>query len=88
MVSERMTTFFERPCLFEVPKLQQLLPFVRKAYGAPSCYRWDDAEGQQYQIWQHEGGEQGDPLMPLFFSFAMHNALLEVKRQLQDGEFL
>ena len=74
--------------LLEVPKLQPLLPFVRKAYGAPSCYRWDDADGQQHQIWQHEGGEQGDPLMPLLFSLAMHNALLEVKSQLQDGEFL
>ena len=41
-----------------------------------------------HRIGQHEGGEQGDPLMPLLFSLAIHNALAEVKEQLLDGEFL
>ena len=53
--------------LLEVPKLQQLLLFVRKTYGAPSCYKWEDADGQHYPIWQHEDGKQRDPLMPLLF---------------------
>ena len=29
---------------------------------------------------QHEGGEQGDPLVPLLFSLAVHNSLCEMKR--------
>ena len=39
-------------------------------------------------IRQHEGGEQGDPLLPLLFSLAIHNSLAEVKAQLAEGEFL
>ena len=41
-----------------------------------------------HRIGQHEGGEQGDSLMPLLFSLANHNALAEFKEQLLDGEFL
>ena len=74
--------------LLEVPRLRRLLPFVRKSYNAPSCYSWADSEGRVHQIWQHEGGEQGDPLMPLLFSLAIHNALEEVRGQMQEGELL
>ena len=74
--------------LLEVPRLRRLLPFVRKPYSTPSCYTWEDAEGRAHQIWQHEGGEQGDPLMPLLFSLAIHNALEEVRGQMQEGELL
>ena len=51
----------------------------------PHLYKWADAEGHTHEIWQHEGGEQGDPLMPLLFSLAIHNELAEVKGQMQDG---
>ena len=51
----------------EVPSLQGLLPFVKKAYVRPSSYVWTDEEGVRHTIEQHEGGEQGDPLMPLLF---------------------
>ena len=37
---------------------------------------------------QHEGGEQGDPSMPLLFSLAIHNALAAVKEELEAGEML
>ena len=37
---------------------------------------------------QGEGGEQGDPLMPLLFSLGIHGALERVQAQLQDGEHL
>ena len=74
--------------LLEVPRLRKLLPFVRKTHATPSCYKWADAEGHTHEIWQHEGSEQGDPLMPLLFSLAIHNALAEVRGQMQDGEFL
>ena len=74
--------------LLEVPRLRKLLPFVRKTYASPSCYKWADAEGHTHEIWQHEGGEQGDPPMPFLISLAIHNALAEVQGQMQDGEFL
>ena len=73
--------------LLEVPSLRGLLPFVCAAYLEPSRYKWADAEGVRHDICQAEGG-QGDPLMPLLFSLAIHNALAEVKRELLPGELL
>ena len=54
--------------LLSVEGGQQLLPFVRSFYGAPSTYLWEDEMGTNHRILQGEGGEQGDPLMPLLFS--------------------
>ena len=65
--------------LLEVPGLRPLLPFVRV---------WQDEAGNFHEIRQHEGGEQGDPLMPLLFSLAIHNALNEAKQEMWDGEEL
>ena len=61
--------------LLEVPGLRALLPFVRASYRSPSRYIWDDDQGQSQVIRQHEGGDEGDPLMPLLFSLAIHNSL-------------
>ena len=58
------------------------LPFVRQFYGNP----YD--EGVVHEIDQGEGGEQGDPLMPLLFSLGQHAALRAVQRQLQPGELV
>ena len=33
-------------------------------------------------------GKQGDPFTPVFFNFAVHNALAEVQTELRAGEFL
>ena len=71
----------------EVPGLQSLLLFVRQANSSPSSYSWEDEEGQRHTIEQHEGGEQGDLLMP-FFSLAIHNALKDVQGYLESGELL
>ena len=43
---------------------------------------------QRHLIQQQERGEQSDPLMPLLFSLAIHNALAEVKAQMVEGECL
>ena len=59
------------------------LPFVRQFYGNPSRDFWEDDEGVVHEIDQGEGGEQGDPLMPLLFSLGQHAALRAVQRQLQ-----
>ena len=69
-------------------RLQGLLPFARSTYGHPSCYKWIDADGVQHDIHQHEGGEQGDPLMPLLSSSAIHNALAEVREGMLTTELL
>ena len=41
------------------------MPFVRQLYGRPSTHLWEDEMGEVHEIVQGEGGEQGDPLMPL-----------------------
>ena len=43
------------------------LPFVRLFHGRPSQYLWEDSTGTTHIVPQGEGGEQGDPLMPLLF---------------------
>ena len=53
-----------------------------------SCYHWEDQDGVRKQAWKHEGGEQGDPLMPLLFSLAVHDVLSAVKEQMLPGEEL
>ena len=42
----------------------QILPFVR----AHQPYLWEDEMGVTQSIPQGEGGEQGDPLMPMLFA--------------------
>ena len=61
---------------------------MRLSYGSPSSYSWEDDAGTQRKVTQAEGGEQGDPLMPLLFSIAIHAALEEVASHLEDGEQL
>ena len=72
--------------LLEMPGARELLPFVRLSYAQPSCYGWHDQEGRRRTVTQAEGGEQGDPLMPLLFSIGIQGALEEVARSLERGE--
>ena len=74
--------------LLEVPGLRTLLSFVRASYRSPSRCIGEDDQGQSHVIRQHEGEEQGDLLMPLLFSLAIHNSLAEVKAHLAEGAFL
>ena len=66
----------------------RILPFVRAFYGKPSTYIWEDDVGDVHQIVQGEGGEQGDPLMPLLFCIGQHPALAAVAKELREGEKL
>ena len=61
--------------LHSVPSLQGLLPFVRSIYARTTTYVWEDGAGVRHRIQQAEGGEQGDPLMPLLFSLGIHDSL-------------
>ena len=63
-----------------------ILPFVRLSYGSPSSYQWFNEDGECRTVTQVEGGEQGDPLMPLLFSIGIQGALEEVSTQLLAGE--
>ena len=74
--------------LHEVPSLQGLLPFVRATYANPTSYVWEDEAGVQHRIIQAEGGEQGDPLMPLLFSLAIHDPLQQAQREFKADENL
>ena len=57
---------------------------MRMFYGTPSSYMWEDAEGVEHTIWQGEGGEQGDALMPLLCSLGQHTALAEAQDELEE----
>ena len=72
--------------LYSLDKAKAIVPFVRLSYGKPTEYMWSDEEGNDHIIHQAEGGEQGDPLMPLLFALGIHNALEAVSLQLEPGE--
>ena len=74
--------------LLGVPGLRGLIPFVRATYGRPSCDKWRDEEGNQHDIRQCEGEEQGDPLLPLLFSLAIQNSLRDAEAEMAPGELL
>ena len=44
--------------------------------------------GVTQHISPREGGEQGDPLVPLFFALGQHSALVAAAERLRDGEQL
>ena len=66
----------------------QVLPFVRLFHSLPSTHVWEDELGDPQLIPQGEGGEQGDPFMPLLFSLGQHSALNAVTSRLEEGERL
>ena len=71
-----------------VPEARAMLPFVRMAYASLSRYAWEDGGGAFRFVEQAEGGEQGDPLMPMLFSLAVHEALDRAQAELQPGEHI
>ena len=64
----------------------RVLPFVRCFNGSPSTYMWEDEMGVSQEIPQGEGGEQGDPLMPMLFALGQHRALVAIQERLWEGE--
>ena len=49
-------------------------------------FLWEDDLWQAHRVTQGEGGEQGDPLMPMLFSLGQHAALEAVAHRLREGE--
>ena len=74
--------------LRSIPGGDSVLPFVLQFYGNPSSYLWEDDSGDTHEIRQGEGGEQGDPLMPLLFALGQHRALRSVQSHLSEDERL
>ena len=74
--------------LLRVDGGDQILPFVRMFYSGPSTYLWEDEMGVTQHITQGEGGEQGDPLMPMLFALSQHKSLVETQARLSDNEHL
>ena len=66
----------------------QILTFVRCFYGSPSTDLWEDEMGVTQRIPQGEGGEQGDPLMPMLFALGQHGSLEAAQARLRVGERL
>ena len=71
-----------------MPDAKALIPFVMLSYSEPSTYDWVDDKGNRRTVSQAEGGEQGDPLMPLLFSIGIQGALEEVSGSLEVRELL
>ena len=71
-----------------MPGGEQVLPFVRMFYGAPSVHLWEDDLGVVHHIHQGEGGDQGDPLMPLLYALGQHGALVSIQGMMREGERL
>ena len=70
----------------KLPRARNILPFVRMFYGEVSSYLLDAEDGSTHDIRQAEGGEQGDPLMPILFSLGMDRALKMGTAHLESGE--
>ena len=66
----------------------QILPFVRCFSGSPSTYLWEDEMGVTQHIPKEEGGEQGNPLMPMLFALGQHGSLEAAQARLRVGERL
>ena len=73
MVSARMTQSPAPACCKGYSNTCQRL-LARLWYGRPSEYVWHDQHNQPHTVTQAEGGEQGDPLMPVLFSLGAHPA--------------
>ena len=70
--------------LRKVPGGAEAMPFVLMFCGSSSVYLWEDDCGVVHRIHQGEGGEQGDPLMPLLFALGQHPALVAAQTRLES----
>ena len=66
-----------------------VLPFVSQFYSSASTCLWENESKVSHEIIQGEGGEQGDPLMSVFFAVGQHRALVATsERLLPDEHFM
>ena len=72
--------------LHNLPEASAALRFVRCFYNRTSNYLWTDDSNQTHIIEQAEGGEQGDPFMPMLYALGQHPALVDLEQSLQADE--
>ena len=70
------------------PELRCLVPFVKQWYGTQSQFKWIDAAGVAHNIFQGDGGEQGDATMPALFCLALHPAMEELRAAIPENATL
>ena len=69
--------------------LEGLRPFAAHLpWASQLLYVFYDEGGVGHDVWQGEGGEQGDPLMPGLYALGQHSALLSIHAQLLPTERL
>ena len=73
--------------LLATPELHCLVPYVRLWYARQSRFLWTDDKGVVHEVVQGEGGEQGDPLMPVLFALALHDSLVAARHKLHEEDF-
>ena len=72
--------------LLKMDRGDEIFPFVRCFYCSPPTDLWEDEMGMSHEIAQGEGGEQGDPLMPMLFALGLHPALRAAQARMRAGE--
>ena len=72
--------------LFQMDGGDQIIPFVRMFYGSPTTYLWEDEMGTTQYIPQREGGEQGDPNMPMPHALGQHGSMVATQERMIGNE--
>ena len=65
----------------------KMIPLVRLIHDRATTHLWEDEVGDIHKIAQGEGGDQGNPLMPLLFSVGQQRSLVAIL-QLKKDEHL
>ena len=74
--------------VLQMPSADRVLPLLKQFCSSPSTYVWEDDMETQHEVTQGDGGEQGDPLMPISFCLGQNGALAAVEGRLTAGEKL
>ena len=74
--------------VLRMPSAHRVLPFLEQFCSSPSTYVWEDDMETQREVTQGDGGQQGDPLMPIPFCLGQHGDLAAVEGRLIAGEKL
>ena len=72
----------------QCPQSPRIAALRESIYARTTTYLWEDGAGVRHRIHQAEGGEQGDPLMPLLLSLGIHDSLCEVRNRMRPEDTL
>ena len=72
--------------LLQLPTIASMAFFIMQFYERDSQYLSTDQYDRIHTVHQMEGGEQGDPLMPMLYALGQHPAFQRVETSLFPGE--